>query len=274
MSNRIKEEFLQKSEPVRLNKYLSEAGVCSRREADRLIETGRVTVDGQRAQTGMRIVPGQVVKVGNKVVSKQDEMIVLAVNKPRGIVCTEECRERDSIVRFLNYPVRVTYIGRLDKDSHGLLLMTNNGDIINKMMRAANKHEKEYKVTVDKEITEDFLKKMAAGVPILDTVTRPCTVKKIGKYTFSIILTQGLNRQIRRMCEALGYEVKDLLRVRVMNITLDGLKDGQYRKLTDQELNELYDQLKDSSALPGGKYQEQWAAIQDNRTRHGKGKKR
>ena len=274
MSNRIKEEFLQKSEPVRLNKYLSEAGVCSRREADRLIETGRVTVDGQCAQTGMRIVPGQVVKVGNKVVSKQDEMIVLAVNKPRGIVCTEERRERDSIVRFLNYPVRVTYIGRLDKDSHGLLLMTNNGDIINKMMRAANKHEKEYKVTVDKKITEDFLKKMAAGVPILDTVTRPCTVKKIGKYTFSIILTQGLNRQIRRMCEALGYEVKDLLRVRVMNITLDGLKDGQYRKLTDQELNELYDQLKDSSALPGGKYQEQWAAAQDNRTRHGKGKKR
>ena len=274
MSNRIKEEFLQKSEPVRLNKYLSEAGVCSRREADRLIETGRVTVDGQRAQTGMRIVPGQVVKVGNKVVSQQDEMIVLAVNKPRGIVCTEERRERDSIVRFLNYPVRVTYIGRLDKDSHGLLLMTNNGDIINKMMRAANKHEKEYKVTVDKEITEDFLKKMAAGVPILDTVTRPCTVKKIGKYTFSIILTQGLNRQIRRMCEALGYEVKDLLRVRVMNITLDGLKDGQYRKLTDQELNELYDQLKDSSVLPGGKYQEQWAAAQDNRTRHGKGKKR
>ena len=274
MSNRIKEEFLQKSELVRLNKYLSEAGVCSRREADRLIETGRVTVDGQRAQTGMRIVPGQVVKVGNKVVSKQDEMIVLAVNKPRGIVCTEERRERDSIVRFLNYPVRVTYIGRLDKDSHGLLLMTNNGDIINKMMRAANKHEKEYKVTVDKEITEDFLKKMASGVPILDTVTRPCTVKKIGKYTFSIILTQGLNRQIRRMCEALGYEVKDLLRVRVMNITLDGLKDGQYRKLTDQELNELYDQLKDSSALPGGKYQEQWAATQDNRTRQGKGKKR
>lgn len=274
MSNRIKEEFLQKSEPVRLNKYLSEAGVCSRREADRLIETGRVTVDGQRAQTGMRIVPGQVVKVGNKVVSKQDEMIVLAVNKPRGIVCTEERRERDSIVRFLNYPVRVTYIGRLDKDSHGLLLMTNNGDIINKIMRAANKHEKEYKVTVDKEITEDFLKKMASGVPILDTVTRPCTVKKIGKYTFSIILTQGLNRQIRRMCEALGYEVKDLLRVRVMNITLDGLKDGQYRKLTDQELNELYDQLKDSSALPGGKYQEQWAATQDNRTRQGKGKKR
>mgnify|MGYP000275999532 CR=1 FL=1 len=253
MSNRIREEFIQKKEPVRLNKYLSEAGVCSRREADRLIETGKVSVDGKRAGMGMKIYPGQTVKVGNKTVSRQDEMIVLAVNKPKGIVCIEERRERDSIVRFLNYPVRVTYIGRLDKDSHGLLLMTNNGDIINKMMRAANKHEKEYKVTVDKEITEDFLKKMAAGVPILDTVTRPCTVKKIGKYTFSIILTQGLNRQIRRMCEALGYEVKDLLRVRVMNITLDGLKEGKYRKLTDRELNELDQLLEQSSSLPGGR---------------------
>ena len=276
MANKIEKQFLdtENKGPVRLNKYLSEAGVCSRREADKLIAAGQVTVDGVRAETGMKVEPWQVVRIGKKQVSRQEEMIVLAVNKPRGIVCTEERRERDSIVRFLNYPVRITYVGRLDKDSEGLLLMTNNGDIINKMMRAANKHEKEYKVTVDKEITEDFLKKMAAGVPILDTVTRPCTVKKIGKYTFSIILTQGLNRQIRRMCEALGYEVKDLLRVRVMNITLDGLKDGQYRKLTDQELNELYDQLKDSSALPGGKYQEQWAATQDNRTRHGKGKKR
>ena len=250
MSNRIKEEFLQKSEPVRLNKYLSEAGVCSRREADRLIETGRVTVDGQRAQTGMRIVPGQVVKVGNKVVSKQDEMIVLAVNKPRGIVCTEERRERDSIVRFLNYPVRVTYIGRLDKDSHGLLLMTNNGDIINRMMRAANKHEKEYKVTVDKPVTDEFLKEMAGGVPILDTVTRPCQVEKLGKYKFKIILTQGLNRQIRRMCEALGYEVKELRRVRIMNIELGNLKPGEYRKVTDQELNELYELIRDSKSEP------------------------
>lgn len=250
MSNRISEEFLQKKEPVRLNKYLSEAGVCSRREADRLIESGRVTVDGERAQTGMRIVPGQVVKVGRKVISKQDEMVVLAVNKPKGIVCTEERRERNSIVRFLDYPVRVTYIGRLDKDSHGLLLMTNNGDIINRMMRAANRHEKEYKVTVDHEITPEFLEKMAFGVPILDTVTRPCEVRQIGKYTFSIILTQGLNRQIRRMCSALGYEVRDLLRVRVMNIRLDGLKDGQYRKLTDEELEGLYELIKDSRGEP------------------------
>ena len=244
MSNRIREEFLQARESVRLNKYLSEAGVCSRREADRLIESGKVTVDGVTAQMGMRVTAGQIVKVGKKTVSKQDEMIVLAVNKPKGIVCTEDQRERDSIVRFLNYPVRVTYAGRLDKDSRGLLLMTNNGDIINQMMRAANRHEKEYKVTVDKEITEQFIKKMSEGVPILDTVTRPCTVKKIGKYTFSIILTQGLNRQIRRMCAAFGYEVKDLVRIRIMNIRLGSLKEGAYRKLTDEELEELYEMLK------------------------------
>lgn len=244
MSNRIREEFLQAKESVRLNKYLSEAGVCSRREADRLIESGKVTVDGVTAQMGMRVTAGQIVKVGKKTVSKQDEMIVLAVNKPKGIVCTEDQRERDSIVRFLNYPVRVTYAGRLDKDSRGLLLMTNNGDIINQMVRAANRHEKEYKVTVDKEITEQFIKKMSEGVPILDTVTRPCTVKKIGKYTFSIILTQGLNRQIRRMCAAFGYEVKDLVRIRIMNIRLGSLKEGAYRKLTDEELEELYEMLK------------------------------
>ena len=244
MSNRIREEFLQAKESVRLNKYLSEAGVCSRREADRLIESGKVTVDGVTAQMGMRVTAGQIFKVGKKTVSKQDEMIVLAVNKPKGIVCTEDQRERDSIVRFLNYPVRVTYAGRLDKDSRGLLLMTNNGDIINQMMRAANRHEKEYKVTVDKEITEQFIKKMSEGVPILDTVTRPCTVKKIGKYTFSIILTQGLNRQIRRMCAAFGYEVKDLVRIRIMNIRLGSLKEGAYRKLTDEELEELYEMLK------------------------------
>ena len=246
VSNRIREEFLQKTEPVRLNKYLSEAGVCSRREADRFIADGRVTVEGRIAQTGMRISPGQEVRVGRKVVSKRDEMVVLAVNKPKGIVCTEEKRERNSIVRFLNYPIRVTYIGRLDKDSRGLLLMTNNGDIINRMMRSANCHEKEYKVTVDKEITEEFIEKMSGGVPILDTVTRPCRVTKIGKYTFSIILTQGLNRQIRRMCAALGYEVRDLLRVRVMNIRLGSLKEGEYRKLTDEELEELYSLIQDS----------------------------
>ena len=252
MANKIEKQFLdtENKGPVRLNKYLSEAGVCSRREADKLIAAGQVTVDGVRAETGMKVEPWQVVRIGKKQVSRQEEMIVLAVNKPRGIVCTEERRERDSIVRFLNYPVRITYVGRLDKDSEGLLLMTNNGDIINRMMRAANKHEKEYKVTVDKPVTDKFLKEMAGGVPILDTVTRPCQVEKLGKYKFKIILTQGLNRQIRRMCEALGYEVKELRRVRIMNIELGNLKPGEYRKVTDQELNELYELIRDSKSEP------------------------
>lgn len=246
MGNQIEREFQEKREPLRLNKYLSEAGVCSRREADRLIASGKVFVDGIPAQTGMKILPGQEVRVGKKVISRQDEMVVLAVNKPAGIVCTEERRERDSIVRFLNYPVRVTYVGRLDKDSRGLLLMTNNGDIINRMMRAYNRHEKEYKVTVDKAVTPEFLRQMAEGVPILDTITRPCRVRQIGKYTFSITLTQGMNRQIRRMCEALGYHVRDLVRTRIMNIELGALKEGEYRKVTDEELDELYSRIKDS----------------------------
>lgn len=249
MANKIEKEFKNRENkgPVRLNKYLSEAGICSRREADKLIEKGMVSVDGRRADMGMKVYPGQTVKVGRKAVSREEEMVVLAVNKPRGIVCTEERRERDSIVRYLNYPQRVTYVGRLDKDSEGLLLMTNNGDIINKMMRAGNRHEKEYKVTVDKPVTTDFLHKMSVGVAILDTVTRPCRTEQIGKYKFRIVLTQGLNRQIRRMCEALGYKVKALLRTRIMNIELGGLKSGQYRKLTDEELNGLYEQIKDSS---------------------------
>ena len=256
MSNRISREFEQKQGSVRLNKYLSESGVCSRREADRIIEEGRVTVDGRTAQTGMRVIPGQNVCVDGKPVKRQEEMIVLALNKPPGVVCTEEKREKNSIVRFLDYTVRVTYVGRLDKDSRGLLLMTNNGDIINKMMRAGNCHEKEYKVKVDKPVTEEFLHRMAQGVPILDTVTRPCKVRKTGKYSFSIVLTQGLNRQIRRMCEALGYQVRDLERVRIMNIELGNLKEGEYRKLKDEELNRLYELIKDSSnetVIPTGK---------------------
>lgn len=234
-------------EMIRLNKFLSEAGVCSRREADRLIESGRVFVDGKRAETGMKVSAVQEIKVGKKVVSKGNEMVLLAVNKPVGIVCTEEKREKKNIIRFLNYPTRITYIGRLDKDSEGLLLMTNNGDIINKMMRAGNRHEKEYKVTVDKPITPEFLEKMGAGVTILDTVTRPCKIRQIGKYKFDIILTQGLNRQIRRMCEYFGYKVTRLERIRVMNITLGNLKPGEYRKVTEKELEELYELIKDSS---------------------------
>ncbi len=232
---------------VRLNKYLSEAGICSRREADRLIESGRVTVDGKAATTGMKVTDDNLVCVGKKPVKPKNEMVLLAVNKPVGIVCTEEKREKHNIIDFLKYPTRITYIGRLDKDSEGLLLMTNNGDIINKMMRAGNAHEKEYKVTVNKPITDEFLKKMAGGVPILDTVTRKCKVERIGKYKFRIILTQGLNRQIRRMCEYFGYQVTRLERVRVMNITLGDLKPGQYRKVTEEEITELMELIKDSS---------------------------
>ena len=252
LNSQIERQFQERSkrEALRLNKFLSEAGVCSRREADRLIEAGRVTVDGKKAETGMKITPGQEVRVDQKLVKPEEEMIVLAVNKPRGIVCTEEKREPDNIIRFLNYPTRITYAGRLDKDSEGLLLMTNNGDIINKMMRAGNYHEKEYLVTVDKPVTEEFLKHMARGVPILDTVTRPCQVKKEGKKTFRIILTQGLNRQIRRMCEALGYKVVTLKRVRIMQIRLGDLKPGQYRTLTEQELASLDRMLEHSSNMP------------------------
>lgn len=232
---------------MRLNKYLSDAGICSRREADRLIQSGRVTVDGKRAVLGSQVEKGQTVRVGKKVVGSREEKVVLAVNKPAGIVCTEDMRIKNNIIRFLKYPIRVTYAGRLDKDSEGLLIMTNDGDLINRMMRARYTHEKEYRVTVDREIRDEFLRKLSQGVRIrdeekgLDEVTRPCKVKKIGKYTFSITLTQGLNRQIRRMCETLGLRVKGLVRVRIMNIRLGTLKPGEYRKLEGQEFKELYE---------------------------------
>ncbi|MCI6120307.1 pseudouridine synthase [Bariatricus sp. SGI.161] len=244
---------------VRLNKYLSDAGVCSRREADRLIESGRVTVDGKMASPGTKVEPGQEVRIGKKVIKNHTEKIVLAVNKPAGIVCTEDKKEKKNIIRYLNYPVRVTYAGRLDKDSEGLLIMTNDGDLINGMMRARYGHEKEYKVTVNQPITDEFVYKMASGVRIIDrekkmdVITRPCKVEKIGKYTFSIILTQGLNRQIRRMCDALGYKVTRLVRVRIMNVKLGGLKTGAVRKLTEQELKELYEQVKESQDAGTGR---------------------
>lgn len=236
---------------IRLNKYLSEAGVCSRREADRLIESGVVTVDGKNAVPGMKVEDGQEVCVGKKRIKSKTKKAVLAVYKPAGIVCTEDKREKKNIIRFLNYPLRVTYAGRLDKDSEGLLIMTNDGDLINGMMRARFSHEKEYKVTVNKEITPEFIEKMSRGVHIrdreknLDAVTRPCKVRKNGKYTFSIILTQGLNRQIRRMCEALGYKVTTLKRIRIMNVELGNLKPGEVRGLTEQELKELYGTVKE-----------------------------
>ena len=247
---------------VRLNKYLSDAGVCSRREADRLIESGRVTVDGKMASPGTKVEPGQEVRIGKKVIKNHTEKIVLAVNKPAGIVCTEDKKEKKNIIRYLNYPVRVTYAGRLDKDSEGLLIMTNDGDLINGMMRARYGHEKEYKVTVNQPITDEFVYKMASGVRIIDrekkmdVITRPCKVEKIGKYTFTIILTQGLNRQIRRMCDALGYKVTRLVRVRIMNVKLGGLKTGAVRKLTEQELKELYEQVKESQDAGTGRITE------------------
>ena len=232
---------------IRLNKYISDAGICSRREADRLIESGKVTVDGKRAEMGMKVTSSQVVCVGKKEIRPKDEIVLLAVNKPVGIVCTEDKREKHNIIQFLKYPTRITYIGRLDKDSEGLLLMTNHGDIINKMMRSGNQHEKEYKVTVNKPITPEFIERMSNGVPILDTITRKCEVEMIGKYKFRIILTQGLNRQIRRMCEYLGYKVTKLERIRVMNIELGDLKPGEYRKVTEKEMATLFELIKDSS---------------------------
>lgn len=228
---------------MRLNKYLSDAGVCSRREADRLAEAGEITVNGKRAETGMQVEPSDVVVVRGKTVVPEEKKVYLAFNKPRGIVCTAEKREKNNVIDYLSYPVRIYPVGRLDKDSEGLLLMTNDGAIVNGIMRARNGHEKEYQVEVNREITPEFLKKMASGVPILDTVTRPCKIRKTGEQSFTIILTQGLNRQIRRMCEALGYRVTKLKRVRVMNISLKGLKTGEYRPLTEKELAELKRQI-------------------------------
>lgn len=249
MESRIRKEFEKKddNQAVRLNKYLSESGICSRREADRLIEAGRVRVDGEAAQMGMKVIPArQEIRVGKKVVNRRDPMVLLAFHKPAGVECTAEKRVKNNIVDYIHYPVRIYPVGRLDKDSEGLILMTNNGDIVNKIMRAGNYHEKEYIVKVDRPVTEDFIRRMSAGVPILDTVTRSCRVWKVGKYTFRIILTQGLNRQIRRMCEALGYEVVKLKRERIMNIELGDLKPGKWRPLTEQELTELDELTRES----------------------------
>lgn len=230
----------QISEEIRLNKYLSESGVCSRREADRLIEAGKVTVDGRIASMGMKVRSGQKVVCDGKAVEEKDRPVLLAVNKPRGIVCTTSDKDRaENIVEFLNYPIRVYPVGRLDKESEGLLLMTNQGELMDQILRGRNGHEKEYMVTVDRKITRDFIQHMSAGVPILDTVTRPCEAEQTGECTFRIILTQGLNRQIRRMCEVLGYKVTKLRRVRIMNIKLGTLKTGAYREVAGEELKEL-----------------------------------
>ena len=224
---------------MRVNKYLSDAGFCSRREADRLTADGRVTINGSPAEMGAQVGETDIVCVDGKKITPEQKKVYLAFYKPRGIVCTAEKREKNNVIDYLNYPVRIYPVGRLDKDSEGLLLMTNDGDIVNGIMRARNFHEKEYLVWVDRPVTEDFLNRMAAGVPILDTVTRPCRVRKRKEKCFSIVLTQGLNRQIRRMCEALGYRVERLKRIRIMNIRLDGLEPGKYRVLTEEELIEI-----------------------------------
>lgn len=225
---------------TRINKYLSEVGYCSRRAADKLIEQGRVTINGKVPEMGAKIIEGDAIRVDGKIITEtKDKPVYLAFNKPVGIVCTTDTRvEKNNIIDFINYPKRIFPIGRLDKPSEGLIFLTNDGDIVNKILRARNHHEKEYLVTVDKPITGKFLEKMRNGVPILDTITRKCEVVEIGKYQFKIILTQGLNRQIRRMCEYLGYEVKKLKRVRIMNINLD-VPVGKWRDLTTGELKEI-----------------------------------
>ncbi|MBQ2956578.1 MAG: pseudouridine synthase [Clostridia bacterium] len=233
----------QVQEGVRLNKWIADSGYCSRREADRLIEDKKVTVDGKPGTLGSRVLPGMKVCVNGKPVGRQTHKVYIALNKPEGVVCTADPREPMNVVDYIGHSERIFPIGRLDKDSNGLLLMTNDGEIVNRILRAAGKHEKEYIVTVNKPITPEFLKKMSEGVEILDTVTLPCRITQEDKTTFRIILVQGLNRQIRRMCEALGYRVLTLSRIRIMNITLGRLKPGHWRNLTPAELNTLMDQL-------------------------------
>ena len=233
---------------TRINKYLSEAGYCSRRAADKLVEQGRVTINGKVPEMGTKVQLGDSVEVdGKKISNENTNFVYLALNKPVGIVCTTDNRvEKDNIVDFINYPERIFPIGRLDKPSEGLILLTNDGDIVNKILRARNNHEKEYIVQVNKTITQDFIDQMANGVPILDTVTRKCRVEQLNKNTFKIVLTQGLNRQIRRMCEYLGYDVIKLKRTRIMNIQLD-TDVGEWRYLTEKELERLNELLDDSA---------------------------
>jgi 23S rRNA pseudouridine2604 synthase len=235
---------------VRINKYFSEIGYCSRREADRLVEQKRVTINGVVAEMGSKVSPGDEIRLNGKLIGgKENKSVYLAFNKPRGIVCTTDSRrEKNNIVDYIGYPERIFPIGRLDKDSQGLILLTNDGDIVNKILRARNNHEKEYLVTVQQPLTKSFIHKMGNGVPILGTVTRKCFVEQVDAFRFRIILTQGLNRQIRRMCEHLGNRVRKLERHRIMNIHLD-TPIGKWRHLTKKELGEIHDLLADSSKI-------------------------
>ncbi|MBQ6348331.1 MAG: pseudouridine synthase [Clostridia bacterium] len=227
----------------RLNKYIADSGYCSRREADRLIQEGRVRLDGRVGALGDRVQPGMAVTVDGKPLSGEGQKVYLLLNKPRGIVCTADPREPMNVVDYLGYPGRVFPVGRLDKDSEGLLLLTSDGGIVNRVLRAAGGHEKEYEVQIDRPVTPEFVRRMSEGVPILDTVTLPCRVRRTGERSFNIILVQGLNRQIRRMCEALGANVTYLRRIRIMNLRLGRLQPGQWRELTGAELAELMGRL-------------------------------
>ena len=239
---------MEETQAVRINKYLSEIGYCSRRAADKLIQEGRITVNGEPVEMGLKVTPADEIAVDGIVVDQAgDKPVYIAFNKPVGIVCTTDTRvEKDNIIDYINYPTRIFPIGRLDKPSEGLIFLTNDGDIVNKILRARNQHEKEYVVTVNRPITDEFIQKMSAGVPILDTVTRPCVVKQTHKKEFRIILTQGLNRQIRRMCEYLDYRVLTLKRVRIMNVSLDVGK-GKWRHLTKKEMAEINRLVADSA---------------------------
>ncbi|ENC9554773.1 23S rRNA pseudouridine(2604) synthase RluF [Aeromonas hydrophila] len=237
-------------ESMRLNKYISESGICSRREADRFIEQGNVFINGKRAGVGDQVFAGDLVKVNGQVIEPReaDSLVFIVLNKPVGIVSTTEAGEKDNIVDFVNHSTRIFPIGRLDKDSQGLIFLTNHGDLVNKILRAGNDHEKEYLVTVDKPVTDEFIRCMGAGVPILGAVTKKCKVKKEAPFVFRITLVQGLNRQIRRMCEHFGFEVTKLERIRIMNVSLKGLPVGEWRDLTDDELIELFKLIEDSSS--------------------------
>lgn len=224
---------------IRLNKYISESGICSRREADKFIENGLVLINGEKAMVGSKVSSSDTVVVNGKIINPKDKKVYIALNKPVGITCTTETDVKGNIITFMNYPERIFPIGRLDKPSEGLIFLTNDGDIVNKILRAGNNHEKEYIVSVDKPITKDFIIAMENGVPILDTVTKKCKVTRLGKCSFNIVLTQGLNRQIRRMCEYLGYSVTSLKRIRIMNVSLNGLPVGNWRYLTSKEVQEL-----------------------------------
>ncbi len=248
-----KERLVEEQEGIRINRFLSEAGVCSRRAADRAIDSGQVRINGNPAQKGTRVRPGDRVEYQGRPVSREEEPILLLLHKPRGIVCTSDPSEPDNIINYLNYPKRVYTVGRLDKESEGLILLTNQGDLSNKMMRAGNFHEKVYVVTVDRPVDQEFLDRMAAGVylPELQVKTRPCRIRQLDRYRFQIVLTQGYNRQIRRMCEVFGRKVERLVRVRFMNFTLKGLKPGAWRPATPEEWKTIRKLTRDSSNIPG-----------------------